>query len=180
MAWKPEYEANRKAREAANPALREKRIASAIASQNKDPEARKAYMAGYYKANPDKFPRRTPEQQAAYNAARRARYATCEATKAAKKAEAKAWHEANPEKRHAQRLRKYGLTPAQFASMMVEQGSACAICKRADQGFPMIDHCHTTGRVRGLLCMQCNQGIGKLKDSETLLLSAIEYLKNPG
>jgi Recombination endonuclease VII len=74
----------------------------------------------------------------------------------------------------------YGITLDQFAAMLAEQGSVCAICK-ADtprgKGAWHVDHCHSTGRVRGLLCHDCNTGIGKLKDSPQLLRDAISYLE---
>jgi hypothetical protein len=176
MPWKKEYAANRRLKSVSDPEYRAKRNAQSTT----DKVARAQYMKAYYLANPEKFPKRTPEQQAKYNESRRKKYAEHEATREALKKAAKEWQIANPKKRHAQRLRKYGLTPQQFDSMMTLQSGACAICKTKEKGFPMIDHCHSTGRVRGLLCMQCNQGIGKLKDSEMLLRAAIKYLKTRG
>jgi hypothetical protein len=66
--------------------------------------------------------------------------------------------------------------------MYKEQGSACAICKRTDTGVARtkmlsIDHNHVTGKVRGLLCNWCNQGLGHFRDSPELLIKAAEYLK---
>lgn len=178
MSWKPEYELNRKAREAANPELREKRIASAIKSQQKDPEARKAYMRAYYQANPEKFPKRTQEQRDAYNAKRRDRYAKDEEFREKVKDQAR-WWQRNPEKKRESLLKQYGLTPQDFESMMDRQSNSCAICGFSElipKIFPAVDHCHQTGRVRGLLCINCNQGLGKFKDNRELLLAAISYL----
>ena len=45
------------------------------------------------------------------------------------------------------------------------------------KAFPFVDHCHTTNKVRGILCAACNFGIGKFKDSTALLYLAIDYLK---
>lgn len=64
--------------------------------------------------------------------------------------------------------------------MFAEQNGCCAICgdHQSNQARSMaVDHCHETGRVRGLLCMKCNTGIGKLGDSPELLRKAIAYLE---
>lgn len=146
-------------------------------------KARKVYMRKYFEENREAF-RRTPEQQAAYNATRRARYAASDDVRTAAKAMAKAWQDANPEKRKAQRLRTYRMTIAEYDAMLMAQNSACAICGHTDQSdpkmFPHVDHCHKTGKNRGILCSQCNFGIGKFKDSPHLLRMAAEYLESRG
>jgi hypothetical protein len=72
------------------------------------------------------------------------------------------------------RLAKYGLTDSKYIEIMSTQGWACAICG----GEPTaVDHDHKTGLVRGILCRQCNTGIGHLRDDVSLLESAILYLK---
>ena len=91
---------------------------------------------------------------------------------------------ANPEKvrtdNRKQVLKRYGLTPESYDALLEKQGSACAICgsEEADsRGFRLhVDHDHKTKKVRGLLCGPCNHGLGKFKDSTTLLALAIEYL----
>lgn len=183
MAWKAEHEAARKAREAANPALREKRIQSAKDSYRRRIEERKIYMRDYYKANPEKF-KLTQDQRERVNANRRKKYAECSETRAALKAAAKAWQEGNPRKRKAQRLRQYGIDLAEFESMLEMQSGACAICGHSDTSnpkiFPVVDHCHKEGTVRGLLCMACNQGLGKFKDDPALLRKAARYIASRG
>jgi hypothetical protein len=76
--------------------------------------------------------------------------------------------------------KKYGLTVEEFDRMLAEQGNGCAICGRSDAdsrgGRLHVDHCHATGRVRGLLCSACNTAIGKLNDDPELLGRAREYL----
>ena len=73
------------------------------------------------------------------------------------------------------RLRqKYGLTPEQYEQMRAEQGG-CAICGRDDETL-CVDHDHTTGEVRGLLCSRCNRGLGLLGDHLSGLQSAVRYL----
>ena len=80
--------------------------------------------------------------------------------------------------RHKRMLAKFGIGSEDYAFMLGEQGGVCAICKRAnDDGKPLaVDHCHSTGKVRGLLCSNCNVGIGHLRDSPTIMKSASEYI----
>lgn len=74
--------------------------------------------------------------------------------------------------------KKYGITLADYARMLIKQGEGCAICGEADDGALLaVDHCHETGEVRGILCRRCNTAIGKLSDDPTLLASAIDYLE---
>lgn len=61
--------------------------------------------------------------------------------------------------------------------LMDEQRCRCAICGRLlTQGEAKVDHCHTTGRIRGVLCNACNVALGLLKDSPALLRRAAQYL----
>lgn len=73
------------------------------------------------------------------------------------------------------RLFKYGLTYEEYQTMLVEQNGECAICSKVLEK-PCIDHCHTTGKVRGLLCNSCNTGLGHFKDNPDSLEAAIRYL----
>lgn len=75
--------------------------------------------------------------------------------------------------------RKYGLTLEQFISLRAQQSECCAICKNPlGEGHKVhVDHDHTTGAVRGILCNGCNMALGKFKDSAELLESAIRYLR---
>lgn len=84
--------------------------------------------------------------------------------------------------RWAQGLRRYGLTAETFATMLVDQGGRCAIC-RTDAPLGKsnrwhVDHCHATGVVRGLLCAGCNVGIGHLGDDPDRLRSAAAYIEH--
>ena len=86
-----------------------------------------------------------------------------------------------PEQVRRANLRKnFGITPEQYDEMYVAQGGACAIC-RATTNFTFdnlcVDHDHTNGRVRGLLCLNCNTALGQFKDSTSLLLKAADYLE---
>ena len=73
------------------------------------------------------------------------------------------------EKRNA-----YGISPEDYDAMLAKQGGLCAICLNAAK--LVVDHNHTTGRVRGLLCPECNQAIGLLRENRASLQNAITYL----
>ncbi len=82
--------------------------------------------------------------------------------------------------------RKYGITPLEYECMFREQNGVCAICKHPETAFDprhgivrrlAVDHCHKTGKIRGLLCNRCNRLLGKCNDDVTLFYSAADYLK---
>jgi hypothetical protein len=79
-------------------------------------------------------------------------------------------------------LRLKGITEEDYLRMLVEQNGTCKICKketpwsRSDKWH--VDHCHETGKVRGLLCINCNRGLGLFQDDTGLLKEAIQYLEN--
>ena len=87
----------------------------------------------------------------------------------------------DPEKqREKLYIRRYGITIKDYNEMYISQDGKCAICekeKTIKNNF-YVDHCHKTKKVRGLLCMRCNSGIGYFKDDESLMKKAIVYLKN--
>lgn len=90
----------------------------------------------------------------------------------------RAWLAANPHKAlEYYRRNKYGITNEQFDAMLAAQGHQCAICGKTQQRGWHIDHCHSTGRVRGILCHGCNIGLGAFRDRTTSLLKAIQYLE---
>ncbi|MBW3561477.1 MAG: endonuclease VII domain-containing protein [Actinobacteria bacterium] len=74
----------------------------------------------------------------------------------------------------------YGLTLVELREMLTAQGGRCAICNAAfdEDLVPNVDHCHETGRVRGLLCHHCNTGMGLLRDDPARLRSAARYLED--
>jgi RNase P subunit RPR2 len=76
-------------------------------------------------------------------------------------------------------MRFYGLSPEQFEDIGCLQGWTCAICSAPFESFPeapSVDHCHSTGQVRGLLCRKCNTMLGNAQDSVEILTGAIAYL----
>jgi len=75
-------------------------------------------------------------------------------------------------------VRNYpGLTVDRYAQMMWEQEGSCAICATIPEKKLVIDHNHKTDKVRGLLCSNCNSGLGMFKDSPRRLRTAIAYLR---
>jgi hypothetical protein len=98
--------------------------------------------------------------------------------------------QANPDFHSNESLKKnYGVTLAWYEQRLAEQGNACAVCKKdasqntVRQGKVLrlsVDHCHETGKIRGLLCNNCNRAIGLLGDCGDTLKSAIAYLEKHG
>lgn len=75
-------------------------------------------------------------------------------------------------------MKRYGITPEQREQMLLEQDNKCGICSCHIEGRNAhLDHCHTTGVLRKMLCWNCNGGLGNFKDDPALLLKALEYLK---
>ncbi len=88
-----------------------------------------------------------------------------------------------PEWRRKKTLHRYGITPEDYSRMFEEQEGKCAICQSTDSEHPItellvVDHCHLTGKVRGLLCNTCNRGIGFMREETDRLLNAAVYLEN--
>lgn len=87
----------------------------------------------------------------------------------------------NPEKHKGIKLKSsYGITLEQYYAMYEAQDHKCAICKKEHElggkvGLA-VDHCHSKGHVRGLLCVKCNHAIGKFEDNVEFLNNAIAYL----
>ena len=75
--------------------------------------------------------------------------------------------------------RTYGLTAEEYLALLTAQSNCCAICERSfDETRIYVDHCHVTNIVRGLLCLQCNVGLGAFKDDIERLAGAISYLRS--
>lgn len=116
-------------------------------------------MNTYYERNKDKV--------LAYHRKRRAKMTAEQKAKVAE------------QKRADQLRRLYKLTPEQVAAMKEAQQGCCAICGVGlDTTITNIDHCHTTGKVRGLLCVNCNRGLGAFGDNVQNMEKALEYLKH--
>lgn len=81
--------------------------------------------------------------------------------------------------------RRYKISEQDYMNLIQKQNNLCAICNCLETAIDSklnlpkalaVDHCHTTGKVRGLLCSKCNTGLGYFKDNVTYLKKAIEYL----
>lgn len=87
--------------------------------------------------------------------------------------------ERKKERNRKDRCRLYGLTYAAFQCQSLRQGNACYGCMRqfTSDRPPCIDHNHSSGKVRGLLCADCNFGLGQLRDNATTLRRLMSYLE---
>ena len=75
--------------------------------------------------------------------------------------------------------RYYGITFEEKQAMLTQQNNCCSICKNPfpNEKATHIDHCHTTKKVRGILCSNCNTMLGLAKDNQEILQNAIQYLE---
>lgn len=181
--WKREYEDTRRAKKASDP-----EYAARLRSQrSRTPEENREYMRRYYQENKGRWAPRTREQRDAYNATRREKYRTDETLRNGIKRMMREYGRAKPEIKQAQKMRRYGLTRETYNALLASQGGGCAICgatesrdsdpRTGKRRSLHIDHCHRTGRVRGLLCASCNLGLGKFSDDTERMRRAIEYLE---
>jgi len=82
-------------------------------------------------------------------------------------------------KRKYNLMKEYGITLESFESMKLDQNNKCAICQNTFKNSvdTCVDHCHSTKKVRGLLCNHCNRAIGLFKESLDSIKSALAYLQ---
>ena len=71
----------------------------------------------------------------------------------------------------------YGITEDQYVSAYEQQRGMCAICSTVLTTETLVDHDHSTGKVRGLLCRPCNFALGLFKDNPELLVKAAKYIR---
>lgn len=101
--------------------------------------------------------------------------ATYNNRKSKKLEENKLWRQTNKHKYKEYKLKhRYGITLEIYEQMKLQQNGLCKICNREKKLF--VDHCHKTGKIRGLLCGKCNKGLGHFFDNKDYLKSAIDYL----
>lgn len=151
-------------------------------------EKRRAANKRWSDANPEKqkeaiknWKQRNKEKLRQYDRNRRAREEIKLAAKEYRKTE-----QYKVTERNSRYLRNYGISLDTYNQMLDDQHGVCAICHlpekaKNNQGEikPLaVDHCHTTGKVRGLLCHSCNVLLGRSYDNTVILASAIEYLLN--
>lgn len=82
-------------------------------------------------------------------------------------------------KRSSELMRVYGLTELDYQQLLDKQSGGCALCGEpcATGKNLAVDHCHTTGRIRGLLCLVCNTALGKLGDTPERLRVVLNYVE---
>ncbi|RRV29834.1 hypothetical protein EGJ23_01400 [Pseudomonas sp. o96-267] len=158
--------------------------AEKLAYYHANKEACQARSREYHKTY--KRPELSSEKREEINRKRREKYANDPNHREKLKKQAKSWARQTPEKKRASRLKsEYRLEQDEYQAMLESQGGACAICGAQSTGVRekgkrerslSVDHCHTTGKVRGLLCHNCNFGIGHFKDNPDLLRIAMAYL----
>src|ERR1035437_2009586 len=99
---------------------------------------------------------------------------------------AKKYNQENPEKIKSNHYRiRYGITLEKARALLDAQGGRCAICKKEldfdngerGRGQPVVDHCHSSNKVRGMLCTNCNLMLGYSLDKKEILQTAINYLE---
>ena len=103
------------------------------------------------------------------------------AEREARRAAGRVAYAKNKDRMRDARLRSvFGISLDEYAAMLSDQGGTCAICHKtcASTRGLAVDHDHQTGRVRGLLCMNCNNGLGHFKDDPDLFAAAAEYLRS--
>lgn len=112
-----------------------------------------------------------------------ARIQSNDTKKREKAAQVEAWRERNPDKckvykRTSDLRRAYGLSREEYESLLQAQNNTCAICGHAFKSskHTHVDHDHSTGAVRAILCLNCNRGLGAFSDNPLLLQKAHEYL----
>lgn len=164
----------------------------------KTPEERRAYQrewrrahadqenarnAAWRKANPEEVRAETAAYQQAHPGKARA-WAVNHPEKA--KQLIAAWNKAHPGYASARaRQRNYGMTQAEYDAMLEKQHGKCACCGRSNSGSAMnggyaplfVDHDHKTGKIRGLLCHQCNIALGMLGDSQERIEQLLTYIR---
>jgi hypothetical protein len=162
------------------------------------PEKRREYQANWREKNRDKIREKSRDYERSHKRAPRKYTPRAEMSpeRAERKREYMRWYyaahsdrESARAKEHwrtigkfqkeentaARRKRRYGLTPEKYKELFDSQVGMCAICN-ARQAQD-IDHCRTTGKVRGLLCRACNLGLGMFGETIEGLELAIAYLK---
>ena len=114
---------------------------------------------------------------------RSVKYRRCVPCKRARRKTGKQRAKLDPDKRQleaarlaAKNRKRYGIDEAEYERRIEEQHGLCAICEEVPHDYFAVDHCHDTGKVRGLLCRKCNVGIGMLKDDPKIVQRAAAYL----
>lgn len=151
----------------------------------RNPEMERKYQRAYYEKNKDRMRERRKKwakENSGLIAQRRRERIEADLSgewKARQAETVRNWQKNNPEKMKAAQLRKrlrvYGLSIGEYEARIRAQGSSCAICGTVTERL-CLDHCHKTGKLRGLLCDTCNKALGMLGDDAEGIRRALDYL----
>lgn len=82
--------------------------------------------------------------------------------------------------RYKKLYKRFGMTKEEYNTLFSSQNGCCAICKQHQSEFKRsfaVDHCHKTGKIRGLLCGNCNTALGLLREDKISLINMMTYLE---
>lgn len=154
-------------------ANRERRIAQSVAYQREHADERREYMREWNERNRDRVKEYRQATAERRNARRRERYATDTDYRERTKLSARS---RDPRARKDSRLRaSFGIGVDEFDAILAAQGGGCAICGGKQRLH--VDHCHDAGHIRGILCSECNLGLGKFHDDADRIERAALYLR---
>jgi len=144
-------------------------------------EQRKSYMAKWRNRNPNKIRKQNQSWRTKHNDYDKERKQKWYLeNKERVRKQGKKWYQNNNSHAMDRNLQKaYGITLAQYNELLQKQNACCAICARPSDKMKKrlgVDHNHETGKIRGLLCFDCNYGLGYFKDNSSFLSRAISYL----
>ncbi len=121
---------------------------------------------------PDCGEEKAPEQFPRNSKSKRGRHTYCKSCHNARNRETVKRLYGNS--RHYHLKQRFGVGEAEVAAMIETQGGLCVICQVGEA--TQVDHDHSTGRVRGVLCLECNAGLGAFRDDPRLVWCAVDYL----
>jgi hypothetical protein len=112
---------------------------------------------------------------------RKERYARDADYRARESARRRAYYQANKQEISVRRQgghlqRRYGISREEYAALLARQGGVCAICGKPAQKTLCVDHCRSTGKIRGLLCRKCNFGLGCYAEDQAAMIATLAYL----
>lgn len=152
--------------------------------QKENKEHRKTYLHLWHIENKEKVKEQRENYKDIKNQKRRDKYKEDEEYRINRLKDSKKWQDENPNKRKNQRLKQYGLTFEEFELLLDKAEHKCEICGYSDKSdkkiFPVVDHCHNTNKVRGILCSKCNLALGHFNDDINSLKNAINYIIKKG
>ncbi len=163
------------------PKCKERKCLSMFYKNKKDHQGCQCYCKECSKKKSKDDYQGNEEHRNKVRARQRVRYASSESIRKKARESSAKWKKDNPE-RYKATLRKcglkrqYGLTVEDLDQMREEQGGLCAVVG-CDREANAIDHCHTTGKVRGLLCNQCNTALGLLGEDPGRVVGLLRYIR---